>query len=101
MDGTSSEFLVALNLLLPGFVAAWVVVGLTPSKKGAPQFERIVEAVMFTTVMNAVFSIVRYHAYGEFDAFLRNNQLSSLVALAIVFGFVYFLNIKVPKHPLE
>jgi Family of unknown function (DUF6338) len=47
--------------VLPGFVAAWVFHGLTPHRK-ANQFERIVQALIFTAFIFPTASFVRWAA---------------------------------------
>lgn len=57
MDSITTEVLNALQFLLPGFIAAWIFHGLTPFPK-PEQFERVVEALIFTMVIQALVVVV-------------------------------------------
>lgn len=57
MDWTSSELVSVIYYLLPGFVAAWVFYGLTAHPKASP-FERVVQALIFTVVVQALVAVV-------------------------------------------
>ena len=58
MDWTSSDAIAVFTYLLPGFVAAWVYYGLTPYSPPSP-FERIVQALIFTVVVQAALVLFR------------------------------------------
>lgn len=45
--------------LLPGFVTAWVIYGLTSQTKPS-QFERVVQALIFTFIIQASMPIVEW-----------------------------------------
>lgn len=49
----SKEVVLVLVYLLPGFLAAWVFYGLTSHPKPS-QFERVVQAVIFTFVIQTL-----------------------------------------------
>lgn len=53
MDSLFNNATTLLTFLLPGFLAAWVFYGLTSHPK-PPQFERTVEALVFTFVVQAL-----------------------------------------------
>ena len=55
----SKETLGLLYFLLPGFLAAWVFYGLTAHPKKAP-FERSIQALIFTVVVQAIIFCIRY-----------------------------------------
>ena len=52
------DFVIFLAYLLPGFLAAWVYYGLTSHSKPS-QFERIVEALIFTLVIQTISPVVQ------------------------------------------
>lgn len=53
MGETSKDVLALLTQLMPGFLTAWVVYGLTTYTK-PPQFERVVQALIYSFLVNAV-----------------------------------------------
>jgi hypothetical protein len=53
LSWASSEFVAAITYLLPGFLAAWVFLGLTAHPRREP-FERVVQAIIFTGVVHAL-----------------------------------------------
>lgn len=53
MDSLFSNATTLVTYLLPGFLAAWIFYGLTSHPK-PPQFERTVEALVFTFVVQAL-----------------------------------------------
>jgi hypothetical protein len=64
MNLPSKEIIDLLTYLLPGFIAAAILYNLTPSPRSAP-FERIVEALIFTVVVQiVVLSIKVFLAFG-------------------------------------
>lgn len=62
MQFGGSEFLTVVTFLLPGFVAGWIFHGLTPYPKPA-QFERVVQALIFTMVVQALLLGCRQVSY--------------------------------------
>jgi len=58
MEGISTELVKLLYNLLPGFVAAAVFYGLTAHARASP-FERVVEALIFTVIVQAVMVVLR------------------------------------------
>lgn len=58
MDIPSSEVIKVVYALLPGFLAAWVFYGLTAHRKLSP-FERTVQALIFSGIIQAVVLIVQ------------------------------------------
>lgn len=57
MNPFTKDVLGIINALLPGFVAAWIFYGLTPHPKKEP-FERVVQALIFTGIVQAIVFIV-------------------------------------------
>ena len=58
MDFPSSEVIKVIYALLPGFIAAWVFYGLTAHPKLSP-FERTVQALIFTGIIQALVLVIR------------------------------------------
>jgi hypothetical protein len=58
-SGLSSEAVALLTFLMPGFAAAWVFYGLTSHPKPA-QFERIIQALILTFIVQALVPCVRW-----------------------------------------
>ncbi len=52
-DELAKDFVVLLTYLLPGFLAAWVFYGLTSHPKPS-QFERVVQALIFTLIIQTL-----------------------------------------------
>lgn len=59
MELASKELIGIISYLLPGFLAAWIFHGLTAHPKAQP-FERVVQALIFTAILQGVVSIVRW-----------------------------------------
>lgn len=53
MDGVSKEIIGIIYQLLPGFIVAWIVYGLTSHLKPS-SFERIVQALIFTVLVKTL-----------------------------------------------
>lgn len=89
MGDTSKDVLALLTQLMPGFLTAWVVYGLTTYSKPS-QFERIVQALVYSFVVNAAVAIIELIAllsgrliiFGVWD---KRSELicSTFVALAL------------------
>ena len=58
MDLPSSEIVKVIYALLPGFLTAWVFYGLTAHPK-AGTFERVVQALIFTGIVQAIVLVIR------------------------------------------
>ena len=58
MEWASSEVLKILLYLLPGFISAWIFYGLT-SYTRPTQFERIVQALIFTVFTQVCVLVIR------------------------------------------
>lgn len=98
MGGFAKDFVSVLQYLLPGFVSAWVFYGLTSYPKPS-QFERVVQAMIFTlftqVTINIVESILNY--IGKYWSVANWSDSSSLIwsiIIALFMGliFSYFAN---------
>src|SRR5436853_7566034 len=58
MDRIVPEALSLLQFLLPGFLAAWVFYALTSYRKPS-EFERIIQALIFTLLVKAALTCIR------------------------------------------
>ena len=98
MDALPKELITLFQYLLPGFVAAWVFYSFTSFPKPS-QFERVVQALIFTIFVQAlVFSIKKglFFVGSKWPIFIWNghsNLLWSIVS-AILIGifFSFFAN---------
>jgi hypothetical protein len=63
MGETSKDLLALLLQLMPGFLTAWVVYGLTTYSK-PPQFERVVQALIYSFIVGAFVTIVQVTLIG-------------------------------------
>jgi hypothetical protein len=57
MEGLSASVVALLQYMLPGFLSAWVFYGFTSHPKPS-QFERVVQALIFTFIVQIVSSLV-------------------------------------------
>lgn len=98
MDGLAKDFILLLQYLLPGFLAAWVFYGLTSFPKPS-QFERVVQALIFTLIIETIVFIIkavaieigRYNPCGFWD---KQSELFCSTLTAVLLGtiFSYFAN---------
>ncbi len=98
MESISSEIFDILKYLLPGFVTAWIFHALTAHPK-QNQFERIIQALIFTLFIQCAISITKYSLLkvGHYYSVGNWNETSELlwsVFFAVSLGiiFVYFAN---------
>ena len=63
MGFPSTDLLEVIYFLLPGFVAAWIFYGFTAHPRQSP-FERVVEALIFTALVQALTAIITSVLYG-------------------------------------
>lgn len=90
MPEISQDVVALLQYLAPGFVVAWVFYGLTSHTKPS-QFERVVQALIFTVVVHAIVILERIVAepvgkqlsLGEWSA---NSQLLASLVTALIVG---------------
>ena len=87
----SKEIIDILQYLLPGFISAWIFYSLTSYRKPS-QFERVVQALIFTVLIQALLSIFEKYCpvvYGKVPGLVW-----SLIVAVFVIGlpFSYFAN---------
>ncbi|OWO67359.1 hypothetical protein B2J67_20175, partial [Vibrio cholerae] len=59
MENLTNDVITILQYLLPGFVSAWVFYSLTSYPKPS-QFERVVQALIFTIFIQAIVVVVEF-----------------------------------------
>ncbi|HEJ7884326.1 TPA: hypothetical protein SMI12_001253 [Serratia liquefaciens] len=98
MESISSEIFDILKYLLPGFLTAWVFHALTAHPK-QNQFERIVQALIFTLFIRCAIAITEFAflKIGKFYSLGAWNETSELIwsviySLLIGFALVFFAN---------
>lgn len=92
MDSVSSELVSLLQFLLPGFITAWIFYAFTSYKK-PEQFERVVQALVFTFVIQSIFELIKflsltigsYYSLGPWKAELESGLRASI---ALILGLV-------------
>jgi len=97
-DQLTKEFVLLLTYLLPGFLAAWVFYGLTSHPKPS-QFERVVQALVFTLIIQTFLPVAHWILVGIGKVYYicswdqTSKGLTSLI-LAIGLGVIlaYFTN---------
>lgn len=93
MDDASKAVLEVLTYLLPGLVSAALVYVLTPAVRPIP-FERLVQALIYTIVVQALVVIVRGvllligNAWGSLGAWTSDVAMVWAVILAVFVGLV-------------
>lgn len=80
MDWPITDLATFLSFLLPGFVAAWVFYGLTAHPK-ASSFERVVQALIFTAIVQAIVNSFGEAVVGQLQAWS--------IAVAVLVGVVF------------
>ncbi len=98
MGSITTNIISILQFLLPGFVAAWLFYTLTSYSKPS-QFERVVQALIFTLFIQAIVSIVKYLTltigkYWSIGNWAESSSLIVSILIAIAFGvaFSHFAN---------
>lgn len=95
MEEASKATLIVLQWLLPGFLSAWIFYGLTSYPKPS-QFERVVEALIFTYIVHAITmvdndcwdSLGKYFgAKGTNDLLLVNNVVNAVI-IGVLFAII-------------
>ena len=92
MGETSKDVLALLTQLMPGFLTAWVVYGLTTYTK-PPQFERVVQALIYSFIVNALVALLeivllragKYVRLGTWD---RPAELVTSTLTALCLGLI-------------
>lgn len=93
MEILSNELVAALVFLLPGFVTAWVFFGLVPFPKPS-HFERVVQALIFTMLVQAAVLGVRAFALTavsvlRLGTWTSHTALFWSVVVALGFGLLF------------
>ncbi len=97
MDEITKELPSLITQLLPGFLTAWVVYGLTTYTK-PPQFERIIQALIYSFIVSSVVAMIeltasicgKFFILGEWDK--RSEMIySTLVAISLGLLLSYFM----------
>ena len=94
MEHIASDIITILQYLLPGFIAAWIFYALTSYPKQS-QFERVIQALIFTMVVQGLVLVIQYCAENIFQfSWSKNINLVSSLIVSITFGLVisYFAN---------
>jgi energy-coupling factor transporter transmembrane protein EcfT len=98
METFAKDFVTLLQYLLPGFVAAWVFYSFTSFPKPS-QFERVVQALIFTVFVQALVYIIKrifFFVGKKWPVFIWNTHSDIIwsIILAILLGilFSYFAN---------
>jgi len=90
MVDISSELVTLLKYLLPGFLAAWVFYGFTAHEKSS-QFERVVQAVIFTLIVQSILALLTLTGLTEDLKTNTSAQDFLSVVIAIFIGFIFAL----------
>jgi hypothetical protein len=98
MGEVSKDILALLTQLLPGFLTAWVVYGLTSHPRPS-QFERVVQALIYSLLVGALVALEeklliqmgQRYSLGQWD---KSAELLASTLSAVVLGllFAYFSN---------
>lgn len=98
METFAKDFITLLQYLLPGFVAAWIFYNLTSFPKPS-QFERIVQALIFTIFVQVLVYLIKILLFfigNKWPLFNWNSQSdliwSIIFALLIGIIFSYYAN---------
>lgn len=93
MPELSKDVVALLQYLAPGFLVAWVYFGLTSHIKPS-QFERVVQALIFTVVVQAIVTCEQWllehmGRYFSFGLWTANSALVASLITAISLGFAF------------
>ena len=107
MPTISSNILNTVFQLVPGFIVAWIVYGLTAYRKPSP-FERVIQALIFTLFVKSIVFIFKtalewIGAYWAIGAWNENVALGWSLCTSVVlgFGFVWCINNDFPFQYLR
>jgi len=98
MENLATDIIVLLRYLLPGFLAAWIFYGFTSHPKPS-QFERVVQALIFTLIVQALVYCTKisllwvgnHYILGRWDE--QSEVVTSIIAASFMgFVFAYFAN---------
>jgi hypothetical protein len=89
MENLSTELIATLHFLLPGFISAWIFHALTSYPKQS-QFERVIQALIFTVIIQSVLFLLFYFSAINIEKF----ELIFSLIIAIILGLflAYFTN---------
>lgn len=95
MENLTADIVSLLRYLLPGFLAAWIFYGFTSYTKPS-QFERVVQALIFTLIVQSVANCFqniflwmgKFYVAGEWN---EQSILITSIISAVVVGFVFAL----------
>jgi hypothetical protein len=90
MGDTPKDVLALLTQLMPGFLTAWVVYGLTTYTK-PPQFERVIQALIYSFIVTAIVALLekcllaagKFVSLGTWD---KSFELVVSTAVALILG---------------
>lgn len=98
MEGLSTGLISLLSQLMPGFLAAWVLYGLTSYPKPS-QFERVIQALIFSFLIQAVvpiekFLLLQAGKFIQVGNWGNDAQLICSAITALLFGLMssYYAN---------
>lgn len=82
-----------VQFLLPGFVMAWVFFAMTPHKKES-SFERVIQALVFTAIVQSLVGLIALVAGKDFTIELNSLEVSAYqdvfpTMLAVVLGLTF------------
>ncbi|MBJ7268055.1 DUF6338 family protein [Idiomarina abyssalis] len=98
MENIATDIISLLRYLLPGFLAAWIFYGFTSYPKPS-QFERVVQALIFTLIVQTFVYCAKatftwagnYFVWGKWS--IHSELITSIVVASIMgFVFAYFAN---------
>lgn len=98
MDSVSTELVSLLQFLLPGFITSWIFYSFTSFKK-PEQFERVVQALVFTFVIQTIFELSKFiamkvgahYSLGHWKVELESS-LRALIALILGLIICFYAN---------
>lgn len=90
---TLDQPMAALVYLMPGFLAAWIYFGLTSHPK-PPQFERVIQALVLTFVIQAITPAIRWSAVAlgrvlTLGSWTVASERMAQFAIAVVIGIAF------------
>lgn len=98
MENLSKDLVFILQYLLPGFLSAWVFYGFTSFSKPS-QFERVIQALIFTLIIQSIVFVEKYTALKiggilSFGDWTNRSELlcSTITAFFLGVVFAYFAN---------
>ena len=92
MENIATDVIALLRYLLPGFLAAWIFYGFTSYPKPS-QFERVVQALIFTLIVQAGVYCVKLSLIwaGNYIVLSKWDEQSEVVTSIIIASFVGFV----------